>query len=470
MYRYFFLILGAISIGLSLSYSFFWPLIFVSVLPLVRLVYAEDLEYKHLFSHGWLFGFLLIGSTIHWFFNALPLTWLGISDSLVSVILIFFVWLVVSVVLGVAVGLWAVCARVSRTHLMVDMVTFSTLWVLFEYLRMWIFTVVTYGPGSLLESNFSFGFIGYALAQSSLLLPLASFGGVFVLSFTTFFVSMSLYVLYKRFGLSMSLSVALVIVVLGVFYPSSGAVSPLSLDVATVNTNFKSLLYVSSMEQQFRRSVITQKLRNIVVENPQVEVIVLPEGSRYTSQFTGEEYKDFFAQLFGEREVLIVDTNLLRGEEGLASHVVFFSSTKGLLASHMKRFLLPFGEYMPYAGEVMFRALGMRSELAEIKRSRTRVPSNKQYGFEYKGVDLVALSCSDTVSPVLYRKLSQGSNPKIFLNLSSQSWFHNSKNPFNQLIVMAKVHATWNNTPYIQATNAGLSFRVFPYGHIYFTD
>lgn len=110
MQRVFFTVLGGVSIGLALSVPMLWLLALVGMIPLVHIVYAH-VSLRQSFLSGWLFGSALIGTTLYWFFNTLPLEWLGITNPFVEVVLVTFFWAFLSSVLGIAVGLWALVAK-----------------------------------------------------------------------------------------------------------------------------------------------------------------------------------------------------------------------------------------------------------------------------------------------------------------------------------------------------------------------
>lgn len=464
MYRMALIILGGVGVGVALSVSYMWPLAIISLLPLLYAVYAQ-ISVRRLFLSGWLFGVSLMGSTLYWFFNTLPLTWLGITNPFLSVLVVFVFWFVLVLVLGVAVGCWAIAARYVRTHPLVDIVSFSILWVLFEYLRMWLYTAVTYGSGSVLEPFFSFGFVGYALAHNHYMLQLAAIGGVFALSFTVVVLAMSMRLIgtvSQKYALAaFVILVALSFIPAQLQHPDAGVYG-----VEPIETNIPSRLVQTQEDLASTHAYITEKIRQVAENNPNVSVVVLPEFSNYTQQLDESSYQKFFIDIFGNREVLLIDSERVDAANGDAhSSIVFFSTTQGEQSRSYKRFFLPAGEYMPYLGALLLSAFGLEHELLALQAHRSYTPELHTESFTHNETTYTALTCSDAVSPLLYKQLGD-TQTRLLVNTSSLAWFHHAQNPQVQFIAMAKVHAVWNRSWYVQATNAGLSFFITPNGHV----
>lgn len=466
MRTYLFLVLGGVGIGLSLSFPPLWPLVFFLFVPILASVYRGEVSRRELFFHGWVFGTALIGSTLHWFFNTLPLVWLGVTEPLASVAIVFLFWAILSALLGLVIAAWTLIARIVCTNRFVDVFSFSILWVVFEHLRMWVYALVSYGPGAALEPHFSFGFVGYALAHDSLLLQIASVGGVYALSLAAMMVAMVFYFVATKVPKTVAAGIVLSVFALSIFAPQqTGSFEPpFNMDV--IETNFESVLEFSSPEQQYKQDMITQKLHELVRRNPGVDVIVLPEASRYTQFVSKGDFVEFFADIFGDKEVLIVDSWRVTTDEGVFNRIVFFSTTEGVLAAQDKLFLLPMGEYVTHFGGLIVNMLGKSDELKKIKKNRSYTHSNTLQPFTFRGVTIGALACSEVVSPSLYHSLAEDYGVDVFVNLSSYAWFNHSVNPYNQVVAMARVQAVWGDRPYIQASNAAPSFFVSPEGRV----
>src|SRR5690606_2426361 len=65
-----------------------------------------------------------------------------------------------------------------------------TLWVFFEYIRSFFVSLLWVGDGALVGPHWSISFLGYNIASVKFLAPLASLGGVFVLSMLVVFLNL----------------------------------------------------------------------------------------------------------------------------------------------------------------------------------------------------------------------------------------------------------------------------------------
>jgi len=465
MKSYIFLILGGVSAGLSVSFPVLWPLVFVSLLPLLNSLYKEGNSQRKLFFHGLVFGTALMASSLYWFFNTLPLAWLGISNPLHATLMVGSFWSILSILLGLAVAAWAILVRRLLTKTPLDLLIVPVSWVFFEYLRMWWYAVLAYGPGAILEPHFSFGFFGYSLAHSTWTLSLAQIGGVYFLSLVAAAVNVALLLFFKLKERRYSVVLLVVVVVLGVslnLFQKEEKSVPLVIEAVAVN--FRSALTIDAETVLIRQEVVKERIREIGKRNESVEVVILPESSNFIQNLGVVNAQEFFREVFGEREVLIIDSWRTETQEGALNKVVYFSSTQGVIKEQNKRFLIVFGEYMPTAGEILLRVAGRGEEVDILKKNRSYVATKDTAPFHFKGMKLATLVCSELVSPWLYHSIATKDKVDVLVNLSSLAWFHHGANPFNQLVAMAKIHAVWSGLPYIQATNADSSFSVSSLG------
>lgn len=464
MRTYLLLILGGVAGGLAISFPVCWPLVFAALLPLLACVYDTRIHVRTLFLHGWLFGSVFMGTVLYWFFNTLPLDWLGISHAAASVGIVGFLWGVTSLTLALTVAAWGVLVRMTVHRSLRDVVSLPILWVASEYLRMWVFALVMHNESIPFEPHFSFGFMGYALAHDELFVQGSAIAGVFGLSFFVIAVATMLYIWHmhgqvRRIGIAVALVCCLWVVPLHVPY----ATTSVPLVVETVTTNFASTLVSNVAERAARRDIITEQLHDIAQRSPYVDVIVLPESAHYTADLSVSEVQSMLRDIFGERDVLLVDSTYNSDGEAQYLHIIFISSSQGVIATQNKHFLLPVGEYMPTWVTYVLRIFGKQQQLERLQTHRSYTTSGIPEPIIFKGYSIGALACSEVVSPFLYRGLAaDGAN--ILINTSSHAWFHHGANPKNQLIAMAKVHAVWNKRPYVQASNAASSLYTMPSG------
>ena len=461
------LIIAGIIGGLSIAIPLLWPFVFLTLIPLIDLTYRKEITLGASFILGWLYGCVLIGTTLYWIFNALPADWAGIHSPMAAFFITMFVWLVITIVGGAFIDLWVIAVKLSVRRQPTDIVLVAVSWVIFEYLRMCGITLLAWGPGSILAPYFSFGMLGYALANSNALLQLARPGGVFALSLTVALVSFLLWAwLFKKWEIIPKPLTASFIGLVSITYmmlclfPFKAPHSPLS--VVTLSTDFPSTLVVSNEEQSSEVSEIEKDLETIGRSGNVPDVIVLPEDMRFIETLTvqGKDPASYLRSIFGKREALIVDSARVTGFIGTHGQITFFSSTRGVVAIRNKLILTPIGEYTPTTVAWGMRLFGMSAEVQAMQGNRDYLPGDTPQGVEYHGATLIALLCSEMVSPTLYYDATRNSVDPILLNLSSQSIFHDSGNPYAELREMALVHSVWSDAPYFQSTNGGAAVRI----------
>ena len=460
---------GGVAGGLSVSFPSFWFLALFSLLPLFLFLKQESQTKRHVFFGGWVFGSALMGTTYYWLFNTLPIDWLGFENSTVGFLIVLFFWSTLSVCIGATVGFFALIGeRVLRTGPL-GFPLVALVWVLFEYARMWVSAIIMYGPGSILGAHTSSGFLGYALTESELL-HLSVFGGVYTLSLA---VAVANILFFNFFSQNTK---ARIVGLIGVTIFLTASVFPIKgeyeaeppLSIALAHTDFKANIHTSAEEYALQSSELKKELQRIAQQGHAVDVVVLPEDVRLLSRLRqeGVSVSDFLGALFPEQEVLFIDSGRTKTPEGVVNRIYFISSTDGVVGVSDKEFFLPLGEYMPYVYETLFRVLGQGEKIDRLKSKRAYTPTGYRSTVSFHGERLGVLSCSEVLSPTLYKRLVKDEKATVLINLSSLSWFHYGKNPFNQLLSIARVQAVSNQMWYFQATNAGPSVIIDPYGKI----
>lgn len=453
--------------GISIACSWAWPLSFVCIIPLIAALYDRSKTHKKLFLDAWIFGACFMGTVLYWFFNAYPLDWAGFPDPYLGATLVIFVWSIVSIALGAATALWSVIVRSLLRRDVSDIFVIALLWIVFEWLRMCLFMILAWGPGSVLEPYFSFGMIGYALGNNPHLLIIARYGGVYGLGLFAIFANYAIWAAFIDRGeiISRRCALSLLAAVLAFFCIISfvRSVPPTSsLRIATLSSDFASKATVSDAQQDAEIAYVQASLRHLAAGSSTPDIIVLPEDMRFIStlQSQGIDVQAYLQSLFGTKEVLIIDSGRRTTFIGTYSTVYFYSSTHGVIATHDKYILIPVGEYAPSLLAAILHVIGLGDALDIADVNRDYEPGSIEPGIAYHGATLIVLVCSEMVDPILYHQLAAGTTNPILINLSSQSDFHDSMNPYQELKTMMLVQSAWDDAPYFQSTNGGGEVRI----------
>jgi len=477
-------IISGVLLGISFNYPVVWFLSLFALIPFLHLLHKKEVGLTKVFFLGWLFGLVFIGIVHTWVWNSLPLDWLGIESELFGAMSIFLVWLPISFVLSFFIGVWAIVScrllqeverwsflQGPKQQAVVVPFFLASLWVLFEYLRMWGAVFYTWGGGSTFGAHYSVGFVGYILAENHNLLQLAGIGGVYLLSFVVISINGILYWFFfqshfqlkkKRVIFVSGLIIFLIFISLpfDIWIDRNSKNSP-PIHVALIQVQFPSIL-------QFTQEESTKRFRSLVAlieqiaERKNVDIIVFPEDSRFLKILERRGGLSALQGVFEDNEVLVIDTGRVKLGALLVSARLMYYNTLGETITYQqdKRYLVPHGEYTPYLYAQLFKALSHKDILANIKTNREYTSGVSSVGSaRFKNVQVGALFCSEILSPSLYSQATKG-GANILVNTSASSWFHGSKVLYNQIVNMAKVRAVENNRYFMRSANMDSAFAV----------
>lgn len=458
------LVVSGIVCALGILVSDIWFLSIVGLLPLFHYISWRSWEKTWgIFKDTSLFGIAYVGTVLIWFWNVLPLDWLG-SGPIAGAAVVFFSWGIIALSLGLVFGGFGVIFVLLRSRSMWDVPLFSSLFVIAQYLQMWVFALITWSPESLLGPHFSASFIGYSLASFSPLLQLASLGGIYLLSFTVALLAGFFYfaILYRKsariYVFTSAIGLILVLTFLDHQHPfvqRAHAPEEQMLNVALVSTNFSPDIPVSEEDRAMRRAAQIGALQAWAKENKTPDLLVFPE----TADVFPNGAKDVFSfqrNTFGTTSVAIIDSNLATKGVVKVQRMFFWSGPQAILeGTYDKMFLVPQGEYTPWLAETPIQAFDTARDSPDTSLSRTVLARGNSLSiFLLKDTNVGPLFCSDILSPFLYRNLAE-SGASIFVNASSLTAFHGSSLVDSFVVATAKVRAVENGRFLAIASHGG---------------
>jgi apolipoprotein N-acyltransferase len=156
----------------------------------------------------------------------------------------------------------------------------------------------------------------------------------------------------------------------------------------------------------------------------------------------------------------------LPGETGLryfnAIHAIAHDGI--ITATYDKRYLVPFGEYLPRPFETLLRLSGLRPFVA-IPGGFEK--SQGQNSFSVPGLPVAFASiCYEAIFPeAMMSTLSGSRRPRWILNVTNDGWFGNTPGP-RQHFAQSRLRAVEQGLPLVRAANTGISAIIDPYGRI----
>jgi len=193
-YNSFSWVLAGLLLGVGFVIPTFWIGGILGIVLCVHLVFTTKSLKRLVFGSitAWTIKSAL---ALVWFWSVYPIEWLSFDLGRVQLILIFGYWFTVSLWLGTGGALFALSVRKVSTLINKKYVLFSIpfLWLGSEIIGSYIFSLITIGEGGVITSAFSFGFVGYLLAQHGVLIQVAQFGGMYLLGISIVFIAMGFY-------------------------------------------------------------------------------------------------------------------------------------------------------------------------------------------------------------------------------------------------------------------------------------
>lgn len=470
-----FLATSSLLASLGLVLPFVWPGALVGLALFFRLLFSRKTSLWRSALYGLVFGSATGAAAILWFWDVLPLDFLGISSRFVQLAAVGISWAYVSFSLGLPVTIFAalMCAFRGSSYFPAAC---ATLWPITELGRMWSFSFATWAPHSLLGPHFSPAAFGYALAESSLLLQLADPWGLDALNFAIALGAGLLAVIpdlgretrMRRPFAAQSLCL-LALLACAVFAAQRDAPQPSTpLRVAVLCEN------LPEVRNQSSHAAAADLLARVAAVRPPVDVVVMPEEIGLASVFLSRgQAEAFYRTHFGTRDVLIMNTrdDFFTGEERGPSReykkLVYEGTTAGEIGRYAKHMLMPLGEYAPWAAKPVFSLL--RDEDLQLHlEDMSTIPAQRQplETVKFRGWRIGGLLCSDLLSPLLYRELAVRGQADVLVNLSNPFWFHGSQLLYSKTKQMAKVHAVQNRLPFLLANNTAPSFALDSSGRV----
>lgn len=129
-----------------------------------------------------------------------------------------------------------------------------------------------------------------------------------------------------------------------------------------------------------------------------------------------------------------------------------------VIGRYDKQFLLMFGEFLPF-GDV-FPIMYQWSP-----NSSKFTPGTSFAPLEWKGHRISAMICYEDILPSFVNKLVAAGDPDLFVNLTNDTWFGNTTEPWIHL-ALAKFRSIEHRLYLVRVTNSGVSAIVDPNGRI----
>jgi len=414
----------------------------VALVPLLWV--SSDKPLVTSFRHGWWAGFVYFLLILPWLWTLWD--WAGAF--------IVLGYMALCALMALSWGAWAAgCSWLTARRPARLLLAAPALWTALEFLR---------GAGPF---GFTWGDLGYALYRQGSILQLASWTGVWGLSFLIVFVNAGLLVAWKRRKLRVVLLVGLVllgVVGWGNWQRGEGRrrmVDAPTRRIALVQPN------IPQREKSDPRMLdsLRERVRSLLDGIDQnVDLVVLPESILPTLILEDSATLEMLSRFAQDHRAAVLFGSFTAEDDGLFNSAVLLTSEGEVIGQYDKVQLVPFStEYFPLIN-VLKRA-GLDRWLGPLSLgslSRGAGFGTLAWGEITLGAPICFESAFGRISRAFVRR---GAN--LIVTITNDAWFKDSME-LEQHFAMGIVRAVETGRAFVQVANTGLSGAVNPVGEV----
>lgn len=398
-------------------------------------------------------------------FHALALYWVYytcLHGGNMSPALSMGAWLGLSFLLSLQMAFWSGCSWFFLKLRGFFPLMVAIGWVALEWLHQ---TIAFYGLG------FPWLMMGYTQWNAPEMIQLASYGGVYLISFLIVWASVSVGWAFVETSLKKGLFHIFLAagIFLGVYY--FGVYTLPSADDAK---NQKTLLSVKTALMQpnidqykkwspeFEEEILdTLSTMAAELEGKGVRLTVWPE-SVLPGDIEEEPYKTLvteFSRITGSYQ--LVGSALKQGDQQYVGAFLWSASSNEEQPHYEKIKLVPFGEYIPFENLVR----NWFSNVEVLNELGTFTPGTLQQNLlDMEGVKIGTTVCYESIFPQLWRAQNK-LGAQLFVNITNDAWFFKTAAPYQHLAANV-LRAVETGRPVLRAANTGFSAYIDSFGQI----
>lgn len=400
---------------------------------------------KESFFIGWLFGTGYFAVGLYW-----------ISISLFVDINKYFYLLPFSAILlpsliALYIAITTLISAVFRLNEWSKVLVFALNWTIIELLRSKLFT------------GFPWNLQGYVWCFSDNFIQITSILGIYSLSFLSILLFCTPYLILTKNMFNLLFVIVIIVCIAAIWWLGKERLNKADID-DDININIR--LVQANIGQRAKWSkdalhnnLITHiNLSNAPSDN-NIDYIIWSESALPYLIKADNKPLDYLATINPNSNII---TGAVRAELTNQGHIhklwnslfLINSTDTKIIDYYDKSLLVPFGEYIPFAGFLPLDKITHGS----IDFSKGKL--NKLLGDNYKFLPLI---CYEIIFPFNIRNTLERAS--WIVNITNDSWFGNSSGPYQHLH-MGRVRAVEYGIPIVRAANTGISAVIDGYGRI----
>ena len=323
-------------------------------------------------------------------------------------------------------------------------------WMVAEYARAVLFSIVSFGPGGRIGAYWSFGNVGYWLVDTPLVF-ISRWGGLYALSLTAaFLVVASLRSWRQKDWRPIAVVLATAVVVSTAGWALFAQPNGQKRDIVAVQ-------FGNEFSPEAFSANTTTLLSSIPAQS--ADAVILPEYS-HLWELQPEADTAALTRILKRDDGLVIDS-VQEKSQGLGHNLISYHKSNGDTLFHQQKyFSVPGGEYVPYVYQVILAYVGQEQLLLHFNEQKSiNHGDTPELPFAFEGVKYGALACSGIIAPELYRGMT-ARGAEILTSSASIDTMGISPSYSDQVIKMAKLHAVANARPFVQASRGGYSYII----------
>ena len=432
--------------ALTLAFAPFHYYILAFISPALLLLVWLNATAKQAFWRGWLYGVGFFGTGVYWVYISIHVY--GHAPLLLA----FGITALLVMFLGLFFAIQGYLLSKCRKYIML---VFSFSWVIFEWLRSWIFT------------GFPWLFLGYSQLATPLraIAPILSVYGV---SFAVALTAAMLVVLITNIANKKRLlinHIALILSVIsiwliGIFLMHKNWTYPLGapIQVSLIQGN------IPQEEKWDPKNipVILSKYEELTsqqwAQQSDSKLIIWPEAAIPVFSWQAQKFIDHMAREALKHNTTTIITGVPindRTNNKYYNGIITLGSEKSV---YLKRHLVPFGEYPFMGGITRFLMTMMQIPMSEFTPG-----ARKQPDFIANNLIIAPTICYEIAYP--HEILDFLPQAQILLNVSDDSWFGESIAAAQQLEI-ARMRSLETGRYQLIAGNTGITAIINPDGSV----
>jgi apolipoprotein N-acyltransferase len=406
-----------------------------------------DVSPKQAFMRGFMFGFGMFGFGVSWVYISIH-RFGNANVALAALITILFV---IVLALFPAIQGYLTTKFLPKKHFMKLLMIFPVGWVLFEWIRDWLFT------------GFPWLFLGYSQTNSPLrgYAPiLGCYGVSFLVVFSTgLLVIIVKFVIPAKAGIAQKLIPVCAGITLIIIWLAGGMLAQIQW-TKPIGKPIKVSLIQGNIPQQLKWNPdeiwpTIKRYQQLTTQSLTSDLIIWPEAAIPMALTYPDDYLTSLAQMAKQHNTSIILGVPLQDNGKYYNAAIALGNGQGI---YYKRHLVPFGEYLPLEA-ITDKILN----LFNIPISDLHPGPQKQNLLKVNNIYIAPFVCYEMAYSALVR--SDLPKAQILITISNDAWFGKSIASAQHLQI-GQMRALESGRYMLFSTNNGITAIINPNGKI----